>query len=167
MSPRPDIATALDREEHLLWQGHPKPGRPISARANLMGLLFYLATVALLLSAWWLEIYKGHLPGVRLAIYGLIGTAAFFTFVGLRVTLLDRRRARARDARTAYGITERRVIVLAGPYRTEIARTPEMTTSLRGNGIDIAGPDGKIRLDRLADAKSALAILTSDPADSP
>ena len=53
MSPRPDIATILAEGERLLWQGHPKRGRPISARANLMGTLLYVGTGLLLLGAIW------------------------------------------------------------------------------------------------------------------
>ena len=162
MSERPDITAALAEGEKLLWQGHPKPGRPISHRASLIGVLFYTATIALLLFAWWLEIYKGHLPGVRLSLYGLIGTAAFFAFVGLRITLLDRRRARARDARTAYGITDRRVLALAGPYTAEVALGPGVRAVIKAGGVNVEGQGAKIRLDRLKDAKAAHDILVAE-----
>lgn len=162
MSERPDIAATLAEGERLLWQGHPKPGRPTSARSALLGILFYSATTALMLFAWWLEIYKGHLPGVRLAIYGVIGTAAFFTFIGLRVTLLDRRRARARDARTSYAITDRRVLALAGPYTAEIDLGPDVRAEVKAGGVNVEAPEAKIRLDRLADPKAAHDILVAE-----
>ncbi|HCQ64893.1 MAG TPA: hypothetical protein DIU07_06875 [Rhodobacteraceae bacterium] len=162
MSERPDITAALAEGEQLRWQGHPKPGRPVSHRASLIGVLFYSGTIALLLFAWWLEIYKGHLPGVRLSIYGVIGTAAFLAFVGLRVTLLDRRRARARDARTAYAITDRRVLALAGPYTAEVSLGPGVRAELKAGGVNVEGPGAKIRLDRLKDAKAAQGILLAE-----
>ncbi len=162
MSGRPDISTALEEGEVLLWQGHPKRGRPISRRASLIGVLFYTGTIALLLFAWWLEIYKGHLPGVRLFLYGVIGTAAFFTFVGLRITLLDRRRARARDARTVYGITNRRVLALAGPYAAEVPLRPGVRAEIKAGGVNVEGSGAKIRLDRLKDAKAAHDILVAE-----
>ncbi len=159
MSERPDITAALDTDETLLWQGHPKPRRPVSRRANIVATLLYLVTIALLLFCWWLEIYWGHVTGTRLAIYGLIGAAAFATYVGLRITLLDRRRARARDARTAYAITDRRVLALAGPYRAELALGPDLRARIRAGGINVDGPEGHIRLDRLSDPKAAHQIL--------
>lgn len=162
MTTRPDITLSLAEGEQLLWQGHPKPGRPISARANLIGALLYALAIGLLLFAWWLEIYKGHLQGVRLSIYGIIGTAAFLTFVGLRVTVLDRRRARARDARTAYGITNRRVLVLAGPYTAEVSLGPEVRAKVKAGGVNVEGPEARIRLDRLSDAKAAHEILMAE-----
>ncbi|MEZ5721699.1 MAG: hypothetical protein R3D59_08530 [Paracoccaceae bacterium] len=159
MSDRPDIASRLHEGENLLWQGHPKPGRRISTRAGAIGALFYAAAMALLLFAWWLEIYWGHVPTWHLAVYGVIGTAAFCTFVGLRITLLDRRRARSRDARTAYAITDRRVLALFGPYITEIALGPEVHTELAGGGVNVEKGGASIRFERLSDAKSVHGIL--------
>ena len=167
MTVRPDITTELAEGEDLLWQGHPKPGRPISRRATFAGVLLYTATILLLLFAWWLEIYKGHLPGVRLAVYGVIGTAAFLTFVGLRVTLLDRRRARARDARTAYAITDRRVLALAGPYRAEVALGAGLRAEVKAGGLTVDGPQTRLRLDRLRDAKAARDILLAQIGGTP
>lgn len=161
MSTRPDITAVLDDGERLLWQGHPRPGRPISRRAGLIGVLLYAATIALLVFAWYLGIYWDHVAGARLAIYGVIGTAAFLTFLGLRVTLLDRRRARARDARTAYGITDRRVIALAGPYKAEVPRGPGLRADLKAGGLDIEGVGARLRFDRLADPKAARDILVA------
>ena len=160
MSDRPDIAAHLHPGEDLLWQGHPKPGRRISTRANTVGALFYAAAMALLLFAWWLEIYWGHVPAFHLAVYGVIGTAAFCTFVGLRITLLDRRRARSRDARTAYAITDKRVLALFGPYKTETALGPETHTELAGGGINVEAGGSSIRFERLSEPKATYAILT-------
>ncbi len=162
MTERPDIQADLAEGETLLWQGHPKPGRPVSRRANLTAVLLYSATIAFLLFSWWLEIYKGHLPGVRLVIYGLIGTAAFTTFIGLRVTLLDRRRARARDARTAYAITDRRVLARAGPYMAEVGLGPGVRAEIRMGGVNVVGPEARLRLDRIADPKTAHDILVAE-----
>lgn len=160
MTDRPDIAVHLHDGERLLWQGHPSAGRRLSARANTLGAIFYAATAVLLLFAWWLEIYWGHVPAYRLAVYGVIGTAAFATFLGLRVTLLDRRRARARDGRTAYAITDRRVLALFGPYTSEIPLGPEVHVERAGGGINVETPGEFIRLERLGDAKAAHRILT-------
>jgi len=162
MTERPDITKALAEGERLLWQGHPKPRRPISRRANLIGTLLYAGTIALLVFAWWLEIYWGHVPAFRLSVYGVIGTAAFLTFMGLRVTLLDRRRARARDARTAYAISDRRVLALAGPYTTEVKLGPGVKAVVKSGGLNVEGPEAKLRLDRLQDAKAARDILLAE-----
>lgn len=162
MSQRPDIAAALSEGETLLWQGHPKRGRPVSHRGNILGALFFGLSLGLMVFAWWLAIYWGHLAVWRLAVYGVIGTAAFLMFVSLRVTFLDRRRARSRDARTAYAITDRRVMALAGPYRAEIPLGPDVQATHRAGGVDIARADSRIRFDRLADAKQAHDILTSE-----
>lgn len=161
MTQRPDIAAALTEGEQLLWQGHPKPGRPISRRANLIGTLLYAVSMALLLFAWWLAIYWGHVPAFRLSVYGVIGTAAFLTFVGLRVTVLDRRRARARDARTAYAITNRRALALTGPYTAEVALGPGVKAVVKAGGLNVEAPGAGLRFDRLRDAKAARDILVA------
>ncbi|MCB1336678.1 MAG: hypothetical protein KDK10_04180 [Maritimibacter sp.] len=162
---RPDISKALEAGESLVWQGHPKPGRPISRRANLIAFLLYSATILLLLIAYFLGIYRGHIETVRLLIYGLIGTAAFLTYMGLKLTLLDRRYARSRDRRTAYAITDRRVLSLAGPYRTEVALGPALSAEIRSGGLDIAAGETRLRLDRLDDAKAVREILLGAIAD--
>jgi len=159
MSPRPDIATALDPGETLLWQGHPKKGRPMTSRAGTTGALLFLGAVVLLLLAGFLEIRFGYQPAVHLSIYGIIGTAAFLTYLGLHVTLLRRRRARARDARTAYGITNRRIVVRAGPYTADLPLGPEVRAEVAGGGLDITAPGTTLRLDRLDDADAAREIL--------
>ncbi len=163
MSTRPDPATlldeGLDEGETLLWQGQPKPGRPVPRRAALIAVLLYLATFALFGFAWWLALIKGNLPGVKLAVYGMIGTAAFCTFVGLRLTLLNRRRARARDAATRYAITDRRVLAMAGPYRTEVALDDAVDVRKSGNAVIVTTPGTRLHLDRLDDAAAAYDIL--------
>lgn len=156
---RPNIIEALDDGETLIWQGHPKPGRPIPARANLIAILLYSGTIILLLTAYFLGLYKGHVQVFRLAIYGLIGAAAFLTYMGLKVTLFDRRRARSRDKRTAYAITDRRVVALAGPYRSEIKLSPGVRANVKAGGLDIAGPNAELRLDRLDDPSAVREIL--------
>ncbi|PIE08189.1 MAG: hypothetical protein CSA74_03130 [Rhodobacterales bacterium] len=166
-TPHPDLAAILAEGERILWQGQPKPGRPISPRATLTSVLLYLAAFVLFAFAWWLELFKGHLPGVRLAIYGIIGSAAFCTYMGLRLTLLDRRRARARDAATRYAITDRRVLVLAGPYRAEVPLTDDVQTEQDGDTVTVSAPGTRIRLERLDDAKAAHGILLSRIGEKP
>ena len=56
------------------------------------------------------------------------------------MTLLDRRRARARDARTAYAITDRRVLALAGPYTAEVALGPGVSAEVKARRCDHRGP---------------------------
>lgn len=159
MSARPDITSALAADETVLWQGHPRPGRPVSLRANLFGVLSYLATIALALFAWWLEIYWGHEAHWRLAVYFVVASSAFFFYLGLRVTLLDRRRLRARDARTRYAITDRRALVLAGPYTAEVDLAPVVTATVRGDTLIIEGADATLRFERLDEAAEARDIL--------
>lgn len=166
MSGRPELTASLSEGETLLWQGHPRPGRQVSFRANLLGVMFYAATIALALFAWWLEIYWGHVPLWRLAVYFVVAVSAFSFYLGLRVTLLDRRRARARDARTAYAITDRRALVVAGPYKADIALDPGVSAEVRGDTLLIEGEAAKLRFERLDDAAKArdtlLARIGSD-----
>ena len=85
--------------------------------------------------------------------------------MGLKLTLLDRRYARSRDRRTAYAITDRRVLSLAGPYRTEVALGPALSAEIRSGGLDIAAGETRLRLDRLDDAKAVREILLGAIAD--
>jgi len=159
MSARPDIAATLDADETLLWQGHPKPGRTTSLRASALGASLYLATLALAVLAWWLEIFHGHVVAWRLVVYLLVAAAALCTYLALRLTLLDRRRARARDARTAYAITDRRALIVAGPYRAEVALGPEVTAKVSGAALEIEDAAARLRFERLDDAAAARDIL--------
>lgn len=159
MSDRPEIAAALAPGETLLWQGFPQPGRRIPVRAAVFASIFFTATLLLLIFAWYLAIFKAAEPGIRLIVYGLIGTAAFLTYLGLRLSLLDRRRARARDARTAYGVTTHRALVLAGPYTAEVALTPGAVVRRSGDSVTIEGKTNAVRFERLDDAPAARDIL--------
>jgi len=159
MTARPDIAAQLAEGETLLWQGHPTPGRRVPLRASIAGIVFFAAAIGLVLLAGWVEIYHGHELAWRLAVYLMVTTAAFCTYLGLRLTVLDRRRARARDARTAYAITDRRALVLAGPYRADVALGPGVTVDHSGDTLVIGGSDSGVRFDRLDDAGAARDIL--------
>ena len=159
MSRRPDINAALAPGEALLWQGAPKPGRPTPARANLIAALLYALTIGLAGAAWYVEVFRLSGPGTHLAAYGLVGSAAFATYMGLRISVLDRRRARARDARTAHAITDRRALTLSGPYKAELVLGPGLRAELAGGTLTLTGPDGRLRFERLADADAARAIL--------
>lgn len=165
MSDRPDIAAALAPGEQLLWQGAPKRGRPTPLRATLIASLLYLATLILLLVAWYVEVFHGQNAEMHLVSYGLVGSAAFATFLGLRLSLLDRRRARARDARTAYGITDKRALALAGPYESAVPLTPGLTAEAKGSTLTITGPGGQLRFERLTDAAEARKILLQQIGD--
>lgn len=167
MSARPDIDTLLQPGETLLWQGHPMRGRPTAGRANLLASLAYVLTFACGLTAWYFGIYRFYEPGTKLIVYALIATAAFATYWGLRITWLATRRARARDARTAYAITDRRALTLAGPYDAEVALGPTVTVTLREiprsrgklSQLVITGDKGALTFDRLADAAAARDTL--------
>jgi len=159
MSARPEVAAALGAGETLLWQGQPEPGRRLPVRATAFAGLCFAATLLLLVLAWYLEIWWGHVARWHLAVFGVIGTAAFFTFLALRISLLDRRRARARDAHTAYAITNRRALVLAGPYRAEVPLGPGVGVSQTGDSVTILGSGQKLRFERLDDARTAQGIL--------
>ncbi len=161
MSARPDIAAVLDADEALLWRGHPSAGRRSTAKATALGALFYVATIAFVILGWWVEIFRGHVPVWHLVVYAVIAAAAFTAYLGLRVTLLDRRRARARDARTAYAITDRRALAIAGPYRSEVRLGPEVTADLSGDLLLIDGPAAHLRFERLDDAARARDILNA------
>jgi len=167
MSGRPDVNAALEAGEVLLWQGHPKPGRPVSFRANLLGAVLYLSAILLVLFAGWLEIYWGHMTQWRLMVYLLVSTAALTTYLGLRLTLLDRRRARARDAATAYAITDRRAFARAGPYHSEVGLGPQVSVQARGTTLIVEGPEARIAFERLDGAEQARDILLARIKDSP
>lgn len=159
MSNRPDIATRLVEEEDLLWQGHPTPGRKTSRQALTRALLLGLLSLVLFLAAMALALFKGNLQVWLLTSYGLIATAAFLTYLALRMTLLDTRRARARDARTSYGITTSRALTLSGPYAAELALEPAMRTEIEGDRLTIFSGADSLRFDRLDDAPTARDIL--------
>lgn len=159
MSKRPDISEALEADETLLWSGYPKPGRPVSGRALLLSMIFSATTIVLLAFGWWLEIFWGHVPVWRITVYFVIATAAFSTYLALRVTLLDRRRARSRDACTAYAITDRRVLMRAGPYTSELKLGPAITARASGSTLVIEGPEARLQFERLDDAAEARDIV--------
>lgn len=159
MRGRPDIAAALGPGETLLWQGAPKPGRPAPIRARTVAALLYAGTTALAAFAWYLEIFWGHVPAFHLAVFGVIGAAAFLTWLGLRLTVLNSRRARARDARTAYGISDRRALTLAGPYTAALPIGPDLGVEAQGGTLILTGPEGRLCFERLDDAAAARDIL--------
>lgn len=161
MTDRPDIAAALDQGERLLWQGHPEPGRRVPVRATIYAILLSIAAFALLILSWYLALWHADAPQIRLLVFGLIGTAAFLTFLALRVTLLDRRRARARDRRTAYAITDRRALILAGPYRAEVPLGPGVRVRRFDDFVTVVGDDARLRFERLDDATAARDILVA------
>lgn len=167
MSTRPVVSAALEAGEVLLWEGHPRPGRPASFRANVFGAALYACAFLLVLGAWWLEIFQGHMPQWRLVVYLLVSTAAFCTYLGLRLTLLNRRRARARDAATAYAITDRRALALAGPYHAEVGLGPEVSVRARGTTLVVEGPEARVAFERLDGAEQARDILLARIEDSP
>lgn len=159
MTTRPDIAAELEPGEKLLWQGHPEPGRRIPLRATITASAFFFVTVVLLVVAWYLAIRLGSTTQTRLIAYGLIGSAAFFTFLGLRVSLLDLRRARARDRRTTYAITDRRALLIAGPYNTEVRLVSGVAVKRFDDSVTVEGETARIRFERLDDAATARDIL--------
>ncbi|SMH48142.1 hypothetical protein SAMN05661107_1964 [Maritimibacter sp. HL-12] len=159
MTGHPDVSAVLDPGETLLWQGRPRPGRPISLRSKRLGAALFLGSLLLLFLALWLEIFLGHTPQWRLVVYLLVSTAAFCTYLGLRLTLLDRRRARARDAATVYAITDRRALVLAGPYRAEVGLGPEVSVQGQGATLFVEGPEARLAFERLDAAEQARDIL--------
>lgn len=159
MTTRPDIAADLEPGEKLLWQGHPEPGRRIPLRATITAAVFFIVTVVLLAVAWYFAIRHGSSTQTRLVAYGLIGSAAFFTFLGLRVSLLDLRRARARDRRTAYAITDRRALLVAGPYNSEVRLIPGVAVKRFDDSVTIEGETARIRFERLDAAAAARDIL--------
>lgn len=159
MTDCPEIARALEPGEKLLWQGHPEPGRRVPLRATLIAALLFFLTLVLLAFAWYLAIWHNDRQQIRLIAYGLIGSGAFFTYLGLRFTVLDRRRARARDKRTAYAITDRRALLVAGPYNAEVRLTPGVAVKRFGESVAIEGENARIRFERLDDATSARDIL--------
>lgn len=159
MSPRPDISSVLEPGEELLWTGHPLPGRRVPARAGILAALAFAATLLVVAAAWYLALFRGHIPAWNRAVFGLVTLAALLSYVGLRVTILDRRRARARDRRTAYAITSRRAVAVTGPYTAEVPLGPGARLSHADDTVTIASQTGSVRFERLDDAASARAIL--------
>lgn len=161
MNTRPDIAARLAPEEVLLWQGQPEPGRRVPLRATIIAAVFGTITAVLLLMSWFLAIWHSDMPNVRAIVFALIAAAALLSFFTLRLTLLDRRRARARDKRTAYAITDRRALVLAGPYLTEVALGPETEIKRLGDTLRISQGETSLHFERLSDARAAQRLLAA------
>lgn len=161
MSERPDIAAKLAPGEALLWQGQPEPGRRVPLRATVYASVLGGLTAVLLLASWFVAVWHATMPNARIIVLGLIVAAALATFFALRLTLLDRRRARARDKRTAYAITDRRALVLAGPYLTEVALGPETEVKRLGDTLRISRGETSLRFERLSDARAAQSLLTA------
>ncbi|MEJ2036108.1 MAG: hypothetical protein P8X69_08635 [Maritimibacter sp.] len=159
MSHRPDIAAQLAEGEELVWQGHPKPGRKSSGQAKITGAVLSLASLVLFAGAVALALFKGHLPVWTLTAYLIVATAAFLAFVALRVTVLATRQARARDARTSYGITDRRALTLSGRYAAELPLAAEMGAEIIGDRLIITSGADSLRFDRLDDAPAARDML--------
>ncbi len=159
MSKRPDIAARLEAGETLVWQGHPKPGRRAPLRVVGYAALLAFGSFALLLVAGWVELFQAPSPAWRLTIYLLIASAAFLTYFALRITVLKTRRDRARDAHTAYAITDRRALTLSGPYAAELPVGSDTTADLTGDRLIIQSGADSLRFDRLTDAAAAQDIL--------
>jgi hypothetical protein len=159
VSPRPDIGAVLEPGEDLLWSGHPRPGRRVPRHALLRAFLMFAATPPLLLVAGYIAIYRGDLLIWNGAVLALVTLAALVTWLGLRITVLDRRRARARDRRTAYAITPRRVLAVTGPYMAEVPLGPGAVFAQVGDTITIASGTDSIRFERLADAAAVRSLL--------
>lgn len=167
MNPRPDIAALLEPGEELLWTGHPSPGRPVPRHARRRAVLMFAATPALLLVAGYLAIYRGHLPGWNAAVLGLVTLAALLTWLGLRITVLDRRRARARDRHTAYAITTRRALAVTGPYAAEVPLAPGASVAQASAALEIKSANGRVQFERLDDAAAVRTILDARTEGTP
>ncbi len=159
MSKRPDITERLEAGEVLVWQGHPKPGRRAPPRVVGYAALLVFGSFALLLMAGWVELFQTPSPAWRLMVYLLVASASFLTYFALRITVLKTRRDRARDARTAYAITDRRALTLSGPYAAELPLGPDMRADLTGDRLIIQSGADTLRFDRLTDAPAAHDIL--------
>lgn len=159
MSVRPDLTAELNEGETLLWKGHPMSGRPLPRRKQGMAALFFVAALLAIAVAGALASLEAPTPAQGLAVYALVGAAGFFTYAGLRASLLERRRAHARDRHTTYAITDRRALLRAGPFGGEVVLEPGVTARAEGDVLTISGTDAQLRFERIADAASVRDII--------
>lgn len=121
----------LEPGERVLWAGRPRPGLGLSGPDGvflLMGLVFLAFAVAAGVQAMRPDLPGGQGVGVLL---GLL--AALFGAAGVAFLVGPPLRARARSARIAYVLTNRRAMVLtagAEPDLAAYAITPAMRLRL-------------------------------------
>lgn len=159
------LTNELEPGETLLWQGQPAAGRGVSSNGWRWFWLMVLAAVTLFLMAIGLMIWLPLESSLAALPMPLVALSAFATFLALKVSVLDRRRARARDRVTRFGLTERRALARIGPYRFEIPLSPATKITYREDelGALIFQAEGcdPLSFDRLEDARAAKDIATA------
>ncbi|MGH1367835.1 MAG: hypothetical protein ACRBCL_04405 [Maritimibacter sp.] len=113
---RKTINDLLETGETLLWEGAPAPGRAVSRNGWIWLGAMGVTTVTFFMAALALMTVIPTGSPLTFAPFGLVVMAAFATFVGLNMTYLERRRARARDGATRFALTDQRALSLIGPY---------------------------------------------------
>lgn len=159
MSRGADITDALAPGETLLWSGGPRPGRRMPRKAARIAIALYAATAGLMGIAWYLALAKGGGNGWQVVVLVLVALSALLTTLGLRITLLDQRRARSRDRNIGYAVTSERALVIARPYRSEVRLGPETSVTMDGGVITVSGGGKTVRFERLDDAPAVRDIL--------
>jgi len=167
MSTRSHTPVTLAAGEVLLWQGRPRPGLPTAPGSKRLGVVLIGATLVLFLTAGWIEVFHARILPTRLLVYLMIVLAAFCSYLALRQLVLNRRRDRAHDARTAYAITSRRAVVLSGPYRTELPLGPDVEARKSGDSIALLGSGPTLWFERLDDADMVRDILVARTGGTP
>lgn len=159
------LTDELEPGETLLWQGQPLPGRGVARNGWRWFWLMVLAALTLFLMAIGLMIFLPLQSPLALLPMPLVGLSSFATFLALKVSVLDRRRARARDRVTRFGLTERRALARVGPYRFEIPLSSGTEITYREDelGALIFAAEGHdpLSFDRLMDARAAKDIATA------
>lgn len=130
-----DWSTHLAAGEYVLWEGRPAPRCYVfrNWRHSLFGLLL------LLLSTWWQAV--GYQLGQLYDLIWLGWLPLPFVLLGLYLALGHVLLARYEWERVFYAVTDRRVLVLRGLFRSRFDSLPlpEVTHfQVRRHGLDLA-----------------------------
>lgn len=156
---RKTINDLLETGETLLWEAAPAPGRPVNRNGWRWLAVMLVTALTCFLAALAMMVV---IPvGSVLAYFpmALVVAAAFATLMGLNATILERRRARARDRATRFAVTNLRALSLIGPYDFTLPLSRGTKIEYREGelgAIIMTNDDGQtLSFDRLIDAEAA------------
>ena|GEM_PF-2068221 len=153
--------------ERLLWPGVPTEKRPMPRNAVQMVTTGLVVAVALWGIAWYVASFKTYVTGYWVAVWLVRAMSVGVVLLAINASWGDLWRARARDRRTTYGVTDKRAIVATPRRQFDMPLALDVEVHLSGNTIPLwrdtprcpPPPVAPRRFERLTDAVHVLHLI--------